>query len=317
MRKRTKNRKRPTARLSAAGAALLAGVCLAVQTQAARRPAGAVCFPLQTAVWRVSDGYGTRQDPFTGEERFHQGVDLACAEGTAVLAVREGVATAARRSDSYGVCLQLLHPDGTLACLQVDHGGGIQLQLDLTDLTGHTVHHNGLLHDHTGQRQVDDLAVGGLDTDDHGNGGAALRQSCHGDLDGDLVHVGLVAGDLDLLDLADGHGVLLSAQDLRSCIHSLCSQVLLHALALQLGLFLTGVLRGLDLHLQALAAGRTGNGNVGLACIGIGASLAGHRLHSKSGSGSHAHQQSCGDHGANDLFHFHKNIPLSDQFSRL
>lgn len=61
----------------------------------------------------VSDGYGTRQDPFTGEERFHQGVDLACAEGTAVLAVREGVATAARRSDSYGVCLQLLHPDGT------------------------------------------------------------------------------------------------------------------------------------------------------------------------------------------------------------
>ena len=59
------------------------------------------------------DGYGTRQDPFTGEERFHQGVDLACAEGTAVLAVREGVATAARRSDSYGVCLQLLHPDGT------------------------------------------------------------------------------------------------------------------------------------------------------------------------------------------------------------
>ena len=61
----------------------------------------------------MSDGYGTRQDPFTGEERFHQGVDLACAEGTAVLAVREGVATAARRSDSYGVCLQLLHPDGT------------------------------------------------------------------------------------------------------------------------------------------------------------------------------------------------------------
>ena len=65
----------------------------------------------QACVLRYSRG--TRQDPFTGEERFHQGVDLACAEGTAVLAVREGVATAARRSDSYGVCLQLLHPDGT------------------------------------------------------------------------------------------------------------------------------------------------------------------------------------------------------------
>ena len=76
-------------------------------------PSRSHLFCYQTAVWRVSDGYGTRQDPFTGEERFHQGVDLACAEGTAVLAVREGVATAARRSDSYGVCLQLLHPDGT------------------------------------------------------------------------------------------------------------------------------------------------------------------------------------------------------------
>ena len=41
MQKRTKNRKRPTARWGAAGAVLLAGVCLAVQTQAARRPAGA------------------------------------------------------------------------------------------------------------------------------------------------------------------------------------------------------------------------------------------------------------------------------------
>ena len=112
MRKRTKNRKRPTARWGAAGAALLAGVCLAVQTQAARRPAGAVCFPLQTAVWRVSDGYGTRQDPFTGEERFHQGVDLACAEGTPVLAALAGTVTAARRSTTYGNYLCLSHADG-------------------------------------------------------------------------------------------------------------------------------------------------------------------------------------------------------------
>ncbi len=110
MRKTAKNRKRIPARW---GAALLAAACLAVHTQAARRPEKAVCFPLQTTAWRVSDAYGTRRDPFTGEERFHHGVDLACAEGTAVLAVREGVATAARRSDSYGICLQVLHPDGS------------------------------------------------------------------------------------------------------------------------------------------------------------------------------------------------------------
>ena len=40
---------------------------LRYRRRAARRPAGAVCFPLQTAVWRVSDGYGTRQDPLPGK----------------------------------------------------------------------------------------------------------------------------------------------------------------------------------------------------------------------------------------------------------
>ncbi len=72
MRKRTKNRKRPTPRLSAAGAALLAGVCLAVQTQAARRPAGAVCFPLQTAVWRCRTDTAPGRTPLPGRRAFHK-----------------------------------------------------------------------------------------------------------------------------------------------------------------------------------------------------------------------------------------------------
>lgn len=110
MRRRTKNSKRNSIRWGAAGAALLAAVCFAVHTQAARPTA---CFPLQTTAWRVSDAYGLRQDPFTGDETFHHGVDLACAEGTAVQAVREGVAVSARRSASYGICLCVQHPDGT------------------------------------------------------------------------------------------------------------------------------------------------------------------------------------------------------------
>ena len=70
-------------------------------------------FPLDTAAWRVSDAYGWREDPFTGEETFHNGVDLACAEGTAVQAVQSGVVKVARRSASYGNCLRILHADGT------------------------------------------------------------------------------------------------------------------------------------------------------------------------------------------------------------
>ena len=47
-----------------------------------------------------------------GKPAFHQGIDLACAAGTAVLAVQDGVVTAAAYSQSYGNHLRILHPDG-------------------------------------------------------------------------------------------------------------------------------------------------------------------------------------------------------------
>ena len=59
------------------------------------RPAQTACFPLGTTAWRVSDAYGWRTDPITGEEAFHRGTDLACSEGTLVLAAMDGVVTAA------------------------------------------------------------------------------------------------------------------------------------------------------------------------------------------------------------------------------
>ncbi len=75
--------------------------------------AAGFCFPLEGNSWRVSDGYGWRSDPFTGEETFHRGIDLACAEGTPVRAVMDGVVASARYSGSYGNVLRLCHNDGT------------------------------------------------------------------------------------------------------------------------------------------------------------------------------------------------------------
>ncbi len=73
-------------------ALVLAGLALcllaALPVQAARNTKK-YCFPLDTAVWRISDVYGKRIDPFTGKAAFHQGLDLACAEGIAVRAVQE------------------------------------------------------------------------------------------------------------------------------------------------------------------------------------------------------------------------------------
>lgn len=88
--------------------ALLAVLTLPVC--AARKTAW--CFPLDTTAWRISDPYGERTDPFTGKTAFHEGIDLACAEGTTVRAVQSGVVMTAAASASYGNYLRLLHPDG-------------------------------------------------------------------------------------------------------------------------------------------------------------------------------------------------------------
>ena len=76
------------------------------------RPVQTICFPLSTTAWRVSDAYGWRTDPITGEEVFHRGTDLTCAEGTLVLAAMDGVVTAARRNATYGNYLRLSHSGG-------------------------------------------------------------------------------------------------------------------------------------------------------------------------------------------------------------
>lgn len=126
-----------TARAGAAGqarqrlAVLLCGLlccaALAALRACAQKAAPAGCslqsravqedavFPLEGG-WRLSSGYGWREDPFAengGEEdSFHKGVDLACAEGTAVRAALDGIVFAAGRSDSYGNYIRLCHQGG-------------------------------------------------------------------------------------------------------------------------------------------------------------------------------------------------------------
>ena len=107
--------KRCRARLLFPAAALAVLLVCAVLPVRAQTKAVELCFPLGTGRYRVSDGYGWRQDPFTGKNAFHKGIDLACAEGTGILAVQSGAVVQAYRSTSYGTCLRVLHPDGTEA----------------------------------------------------------------------------------------------------------------------------------------------------------------------------------------------------------
>ena len=113
--KYAKNRKKSALFRAAAllGALLCVGLVLPARAQS--KSEDAFCFPLETTQWRVSDGYGWREDPFTGKRAFHKGIDLACAEGTGILAVRDGTVLRTKRSDSYGSCMELLLADGTAA----------------------------------------------------------------------------------------------------------------------------------------------------------------------------------------------------------
>lgn len=60
----------------------------------------------------VSSPFGWREHPVDGEERFHNGVDLAVNSGTDVLAFAEGTVDYIGESPEYGLYLQLSHAGG-------------------------------------------------------------------------------------------------------------------------------------------------------------------------------------------------------------
>lgn len=60
----------------------------------------------------ISSYFGEREDPFSGEEAYHKGVDFAGAEGSSVMAVAAGVVTWAGQRTGYGNLVEINHGDG-------------------------------------------------------------------------------------------------------------------------------------------------------------------------------------------------------------
>jgi len=69
-------------------------------------PAG---WPVQGG-W-VSSSFGTRLHPISGKKQFHRGVDIPGKEGSAVLAVADGVVTRSQRSSTFGWVVEIDHGD--------------------------------------------------------------------------------------------------------------------------------------------------------------------------------------------------------------
>jgi len=60
----------------------------------------------------ISSGFGDRQDPFTGHEAFHRGIDFAGVAGSEVVSVAAGVVTWAGARSGYGSLIEVNHGNG-------------------------------------------------------------------------------------------------------------------------------------------------------------------------------------------------------------
>ena len=67
-------------------------------------------FPLKT--YRLTSGFGMRQNPVTGNMRVHQGLDLAAPMGTEVYAAGDGVVTETGDDPVYGNFIVIKHGGG-------------------------------------------------------------------------------------------------------------------------------------------------------------------------------------------------------------
>ena len=82
-----------------------------------RTPTGTLQWPLPVA-GTITSQFGYRVDPITGEVSSHTGTDIACAEGTPILAAADGVVTVTNGLDSWGGSYGYY--------IQIDHGGGLE-----------------------------------------------------------------------------------------------------------------------------------------------------------------------------------------------
>ena len=82
-----------------------------------RTSTGTLQWPLPVA-GTITSQFGHRVDPITGEVSSHTGTDIACAEGTPILAAADGTVTVANGLDSWGGSYGYY--------IQIDHGGGLE-----------------------------------------------------------------------------------------------------------------------------------------------------------------------------------------------
>lgn len=96
----------------------------------------------------LTSGFGWREHPITGGEKFHCGVDLGVETGTDVLAFASGTVDYIGESDAYGLYLQLRHDNGVTSFYA--HCSKLCVQQGQTVVMGEKVAESGATGDVTG-----------------------------------------------------------------------------------------------------------------------------------------------------------------------
>ncbi len=81
-------------------------------TPVGARPNDRAGAPLHVPASAVTSAYGWRQDPFTGEAKFHKGVDLRAPEGSEVRTAGAGKVVFAGANGGYGTSVVVQHANG-------------------------------------------------------------------------------------------------------------------------------------------------------------------------------------------------------------
>ncbi|PDO09858.1 MAG: hypothetical protein BLM47_10155 [Candidatus Reconcilbacillus cellulovorans] len=80
---------------------------LSLREQQRKKRAVPSIWPVRSRL--ITSGFGLRRDPFTGENRFHTGIDIAASAGEPVFAAADGTVTRAERDASEGNVIEIAH----------------------------------------------------------------------------------------------------------------------------------------------------------------------------------------------------------------
>ena len=123
------------------------------------------CWPLPVN-GRITSYFGIRNDPFTGEEKMHGGIDIAAASGTPVLASADGTVTAVSMDDprnGYGYYVKLDH--GEDKATLYGHCSVICVQEGQRVLKGEMIARVGSTGNSTGDHLHFEIRINGLKQD--------------------------------------------------------------------------------------------------------------------------------------------------------